>query len=358
MQLVRVDPRSVIPEILEELGVRGIGDPSVQKTAVMAEYLRLVLTEAAVQDNVPDRVEPVHTRRLLLCVVQQLDLLWPEFRLVRRQSPLQDDMLDEEAVASIQKVLDYLELLGDVLYLGNGRWIPTPMRAVVLPDDDIQLVVGGLATRHIVDVQVATTGIGRVASSRNGCNYPQQPYLNWVGWLPSDLDQFTRRMLDEAHANGSPSASGFSDYEVFLSNHLRFRLRRAWVPVAQLPGSELEEVHLCRSGSRGNTRYFLGEFDAGKLVREYGISNHEKAKWLQLGLCTLHGLKISAVWSGNWLKIYGALPAALKKHIVALGCPVASHYWVPTRFQGVVNRLLQRYGFKIRGEEGLEQHGH
>ncbi len=356
MQLRRIDHHSVVPIILDELGVQKADVPEVQKVAIIAESLRVALTGSCIFEDDPGWIEPVSIRRLLFTVSDHLGPVWPEIRLRRAWSPTEAKSSVAVPTKTIGKVLRYLELLGDAVSLGHGRWIPAPLRKIVLPDSGVAVVAGGLATRKVRDagLKVFTWGVGRLLEFAEGDSIPEQPFSHWAGWFPRDLEAFTHEQIEAAKKHASPSSPTFMEYDVFISSKMRFVVGTSWIQASQLPSTGFEQFMLCRT--HPPRRYFVGEFRSGQLLREYPIGEVEVARWLQVGLCNLHGLGNVAVWEGDWLRIYGMLPIALRRQLVALGCPSdleKSTYWVPSRFRPLVSEILSKYGFQVRSRQGV-----
>lgn len=344
------------------LNVGGVlpANKKFQRNVILAEYLRCsILGLSRIELGGKTSFEPVHIRRLINTVRNHLEAVWPHLRQDNKSLPFNTvgSENDTYRVDSIQWVLKNLALIGDVVNLGNGYWIPSPVRLIKFPFSEYVAVIGGVATAHLKGLfaGIKIAGHGRVLKYTDIPKYIQsgqewwQDYHNWIGFIPDDLSSWTEVEVAKVRTNGSRSSPTFVDFEVCITNKkLRYKTRNFWVPAATLMVIEgVDEVLLCRTGKP--IRYFLGEFTSGQLVHERTISS-EIVRWLQLGLCLRGCTTPSAKWVGSKLKLFPVLPRSLKRYLTVYSNTLISEtgqvvYHVPMLYQDQVKNFLEHFGY-------------
>lgn len=362
----QVSKQDVIRNLLRNCGISYISDENIVRDIVLAEYLRSSLHELSLEadDDQGFAPIPIYIGRLINVVSGHLEAVWKDLRRNRNKMPVEFDDMEKESSDTklVRRIIDRLELLGDCTNLGNGYWMPTPVRLVRIPSSDEIVVVGGISTRKlqyfIPEVQLA--GFGRRISGL--CNSVDinadliwQDYHKWVGWMPEDVLTWTSEEIEKILTEGSKSSNTFIDFDVYISEKgTRYRVKTSWVPARLIMDMSNSGIMLCRVGKP--YRFFLGEFSKGQLVRERFVDEKD-VHWLMLGLRLMNGFTPLAVWDRNYLKVYGPLPRALERHLSVYSCAVQSKeknflYYVPSFFKFQIEQFLQQFGYHFRHVEG------
>lgn len=363
MSNVRALSRDQVLEILRDrMEVPADADDEVVRSQVITEVIRSCLCRLSLMRGEKSIGPAVYTQRIVSAVRRHVASVWPELAQGRSHSPFNyqspDSLKGEE---QFKWHLDRLALLGDVVRLQNGFWLPAPVRLIALPNSSDVAVVGGLATSDLKQFwpEVQAAGYGRVLS---GVDFPQssdvwQIYKNWVGSMPNDLRSWTADQALQTIRSGSVSSGSFIDYDVYVSSwELRRRTPQRWISASNLFSvGPPEPVMLCRT--RDRFRYFLGHFRGGRLVRETSVPL-EQVRLLQLGLSLHHGLLPLATWVGNSVWLSPPPPRPVERHLLLYAhChqprPGEFVYKITPRWASQIRTHLERVGYRIRHKGGL-----
>jgi len=126
-----LDRHVALQRIHRNLGISMTLEPSEESSdPIIAEYLRSGLYALAVPPGIDARPEPVYVTRLTNLVRLQLSPIWPELDLRRdvRPSDLEKEREGDIHPDPVRRVLDGLNDLRDVCELGQGYWLPCPVR--------------------------------------------------------------------------------------------------------------------------------------------------------------------------------------------------------------------------------------
>jgi hypothetical protein len=267
-------------------------------------------------------------------------------------------------------VLRNLEQIGEASHLGNGYWLPTPVRLVRLPDTQI-LLIGGIDTKslqlHFGNIVHSTTGLVRRIKStgdtiglvRAGVEW--QRFEDWVGESETDICAWTRNLLDDAHQLLKPSGSQITDFEVYTPWWLKkypqhFRFQSAH----QLTFAP-KSIVLCRF-RQAFVSYYLGRLTGEKTIRlqhEIGVEQLEQAveiRKLLYGLDALCQCPTDAQLepqndNKSQLILRSPLPATQQRLLLALGYQVSDKfpliYEFSNHFKENILEHLKKLGIKI-----------
>lgn len=231
---------------------------------LLADYIRAALSGQCGLGRA--RVEPVYVTRLTNLVGDQLSVLWP--RLSDRTHGVEEG---ESEADPIRRVLDTMEDLRDCEHVGNGYWLPAPVRLVKLSGQNA-LVVGARPTSELeaeLGGPIARRGVARTVAcadlmeewTRDSRRW--QSLDAWKGFAPSDLSRWLDSERQRARESLVPSSSEVGEFEVYWPGGARpaqpqwFR----WMPADQLPEVP-DRLVLCRirAGYFGQRRYWWGDF--------------------------------------------------------------------------------------------------
>lgn len=361
------DKNGQISLLLSSLRLPNYLEPVMEQEAIISEYLRDCIYKLALSGgNGDEENKAVHTRKIGHVLNQQLGAIWPQDNRQQLGS-LNKKEIDETPLStySIRYKLNNLQLLGDIAHIGNGFWLPTPLRLVQLPNQEDVAIIGGGSTKYaqgLLKQAILQGGLGRLikedAISKRLREKSElwQSYEQWIGWSPRNLRAWTEEQLNRAQVEGSGVLSSFENYEVFTSFRSSKSFRSAWIRADEVSSDMLEKiVLLCRTKDKPAS-YFLGVFQNGKMIKELSIKDKEILAWLRLGLRVLHGKKSAGHWNGEKLRIYPPLPTPLEKHVLLYAYKAKSSketsYYVINEHRAKVEELLGRYGFVFLKSKG------
>ncbi len=267
---------------------------------VIAECLRRALCWLT-SGGRTGQAEPVYVTSLTNHVREQLSPLWPTLHRSRNKRPSQaEQQLEGDTQPDpIRRVLQALSDLREVEHVGEGYWLPTPVRLVELPAQDAILVIGGLDTaelRRVLHPSVQVLWITRTlpraalepATLEDRSLWQTLP--DYLGDPPPSLAEWTTGLLERAARSLTTSAAGYTRFEVYAPKVQGSRLQYfRWMPVEQF--SKLPEgLALCRTTERyqlGPRRYWLGTIAAFRgeagADKEYTVDSKDVLR-LQYGI--------------------------------------------------------------------------
>ena len=333
---------------------------------VIAEYLRqglCLLSEGR---------RPVYITRLMNRVRRQLAPLWPELYVFRESRWSLEEQHAEGDIHPdrVRRLLDILSDLRDFVGLGEGYWLPAPVRLVALPGSGRVLVVGGLATadlRQTLCPEVALAGFARTVPEGalpNTLRFDRsmwQPYGAWCGDPPADLKKWTEACIAQAQGQLRDSASDFSTFEIYAPwlrqgqpQYIRWMRFQDFIDEVRTPPRMLL---LCRSipgRLQVLRKYWLGIVDPKGLKKEAPLlSDH--ARRLAYGMDFLYGVPTHAVWEDDTLVLRNWLPPEEHRILTAIGRDISPHPGrLPLRFvigpewRQFVGESLNALGIEIK----------
>lgn len=267
---------------------------------VIAECLRRCLCWLA-SGGRTGQAEPVYITSLTNHVREQLAPLWPTLYRSRHKRPSQaEQQLEGDTQPDpIRRVLQALSDLREFENVGEGYWLPTPVRLVELPTQDTVLVVGGLDTaelrrrlypgvRMLWITRTLPRGSLEPTTLENRSLWQTLP--DYLGDAPPSLADWTTALLARAEQALKPSAAGYTRFELYSPQAHGSRLQYfRWLPVDQL--SKLPNgLVFCRTTEGyqlGARRYWLGTITAfqgeARADKEYTVDPKDVLR-LQYGM--------------------------------------------------------------------------
>ncbi len=337
----RHDAQLALEKVIDNLGLSAATPTSDQ---IIAEYLRHALHTLS---HSPTTVQRVFVTKLINQVKRQL-------------SPLGQNFQETDSDAPIRRVLEQLKQVGDVAELGNGYWLPAPLRLVRLPNGKI-LLIGGVDTKSLqtrFGKMVQPTGFVRRVQSNNtahlvreGINW--QSFKNWLGETETDICSWTRNLLDDARKRLKPSGSDLTDFEVYMPRLCKTNLQYyRWISAQKLAFAP-KDIVLCRFKHTFVT-YYLGRLTGEKPVRLHRESRLEQAieiRKLLYGLDALYQCSTNAKFElldekQGKLIFRSWLPTTQRRLLLALGHEVHSRlplvYEFSIDFKGEIFKHVQK----------------
>lgn len=157
-------------------------------TAIVADHIRSLIWAPYLRPVGVDR-EPVHTSRIFAALDRNLRFL-----------PLEAAGGAGAAQHSLYEfVRDQLERCGDIVHLGNGYWIPAPLRLVRAEPAQAALIVAGLPTAALARMfksPIHSIGPARylVGAEPPGDTFSEESVAEWLG-VSEGLAAWTEQIL-------------------------------------------------------------------------------------------------------------------------------------------------------------------
>jgi hypothetical protein len=226
--------------------------------ATIADHIRAMVHGAWISGG--EETPSIHTTRILSNVRRIQRMVWPQ------------DSWEHHKLGDLpRQVLDSLAVLGDVISVGGGYWIPGPTSLVELDGSQNVMVVGGIpsqiATGHFGE-RVKSTAAFRHVGRRPILITPAKDILqtieSWLGhtdpireWTDSTLHQHAARLSVDMDIGVEP-------LEIYAPEIFRDQRKAGrWIRAAQV-GRALEGLRLCRlrqgAGAFG-VPHFLATFN-------------------------------------------------------------------------------------------------
>ncbi|KUO96133.1 hypothetical protein [Ferroacidibacillus organovorans] len=345
---------------LAEIG-SGVRDETAGIVVIVAEYIRDWLWHLSLhmpQSFGQYKFSPVHILRLLDNVENQLTPAWSE----SSENGVGNDVFNIRNI--IMWTLERLQEIGDVVKVGTHHWIPAPIRFVKMPDTERIFVFGGVSNsilkrqlpklryvglgRYLLDVEIPD-------NMRHESNF-WQSYTSWLGEIPDNLESWIDELKTVVNKHGGVSSASFADYEVFVSvPEVRRTTHKSWVSANELHCTR-EDIFLCRTTDF--TEYFIGQIKNGQLLKELPMGNIDR-QWLQIGLCTRHGLSPLATLKDTKIYFSPQLPEALRRRLMTCLVPLPpiegrQQYYVSKGSLSDAENVYSYYGYQTKHVGGRQ----
>lgn len=248
------------------------------RTAIIAEHIRTLVS--APFGGMP-RQRPIHTARLIGALNRNARFL----------AASTDDF--DQLEKAFDFVREQLVLCGDIAHVGNGYWIPCPIRMLRIGHDHAYLLGGAplqSLSRHVHASIVAVGPLRYVQTSE----MTDLPTLTLAQWLEHDepLAAWTECMLTRAADELVPQADIEDDtLEIYAPDLYRMRQRSGfWAPAREFHEAA-PSLRLFRPKTTPQWTFdrpdYLGVFRKGsqgaRLLKAVRIA-HDVARRLQFGL--------------------------------------------------------------------------
>ena len=188
-------------------------------TAIVADHIRTSVWAPYLRTGEIDR-QPVHTSRIFAALDRNLRFL-----------PLDSAGGTVAAQHSTYEfVRDQIERCGDIVHLGNGYWIPGPLRLVRASASKAAVIVGGLPTgtlKHTFKRPIHSIGPARYLISFEGAvnALSEESIADWLG-VSESLATWTEQALAWAVTQFFPQADIEDDgLEIYAPDVFRTRRR-------------------------------------------------------------------------------------------------------------------------------------
>jgi hypothetical protein len=242
-----------------------------------------------------------------------------------------------ESALKPREFLDDLKRVQEIEDLGNGYWLPSPLRTVKL-NEETSILVGIHPThelqRHFSSVKSA--GISRVVNTTEALIIPAQSFKNWRETDGFTAEQWCAKEFKNALDHLAPSVID-TNLQIFLIKKNIERGVVSHVPSWQQfhvdSNATLFDLCLFRTNTSAmRYRYFLGRLNKRKSELYEGRSISDRSR-LQFGLAALKDLKLQAkIKYQNSVTINLPLfpPKSLHRTLAALCEPIPSsnsYHW-------------------------------
>ncbi len=347
-----INTQQALKKIIHNLGLSG-SETTPTSDQIIAEYLRHALYTLS---HSTTTVQRVFVTKLMNQVKRQLNPLGQNFQETDSDDP-------------IRHVLDQLKQVGDVAELGNGYWLPAPLRLVRLHNGQI-LLIGGMDTKSLqtrFGKRIQPTGFVRSVQSKDTAHFVRkgidwQGFEDWVGEAEADICSWTRNLLDDARKRLNPSGSDLTDFEVYMPRLCKTNLQYyRWIPAEKLAFAP-KDIVLYRFKQTFVT-YYLGMLTDEKSVRLHRESRLEQdieIRKLLYGLDALYQCSTNAKFElldekQGKLIFRSWLPTTQRRLLLALGDEVHSRlplvYEFSIDFKGEIFKHVQKLGISIIEEK-------
>jgi hypothetical protein len=361
-QSTNIDINELIKRTVPSTSMMHSKEEEILQEVILSEYIREIIYLFSVVglDN-SSKLVPVHIKKIINTVRYHLDAIWtlPKSSDFLLLGSLNEDRSYPLSSETIIRIIRTLEIIGDVTHIGDGFWLPTPIRLIKFPNSEDIGLVGGWPTKLIVEKfqSVINEGLGRKININNlnlatvELAHLWQTYERWCSWTPpTSIINWTEQKLKQATAIGSKSSELFVDYEVYVSFKSKRFSQVTWAGSEDMETNDLQSgqnVLLCRTRMKPR-EYFLGVFQKGKLAKELVVKD-EHISWLRMGLRLLHGALPSARWDGNWLNVYPPLPIALEQRLLFYSYKIPKSnfpsFYVHNKLKADVEAVLTHHGY-------------
>lgn len=240
---------------------------------------------------------PVHVTKLLNRAVAAWQAgRWAALRVTAKTA----EPPDQKATEFLRQVLEDCELIGDVVSLPKGMWLPAPVRAVHLSRLGCWLLVGGVPTAQFppaVRERLEYKGAARLLAQEPGSlnvSAPIQSSEEWLRAPADDLLHWTRKTMDEAEIKPfSAQDGGFRFYAPgsprFLSSKDNLQINRWHESVKIMPDGR---CLFRQTTAFGAVRYGIAEIRSAKIAAaEYVDLRDGGARRLMYGLDAIAGCR-------------------------------------------------------------------
>ncbi len=340
-----INTQQALRKIIHNLG---LVPTSILMDQIIAEYLRHALHTLSHHSTT---VQRVFVTKLINQVKRQLNSLGQNFQQTDSDDP-------------IRRVLEQLKQVGDVAELGNGYWLPAPLRLVRLRNGQI-LLIGGVDTKSLqtrFGKMVQPTGFVRRVQSKDTTYFVRedihwQSFEDWVGEAETDICAWTRNLFDEARKRLKSSASDLTDFEVYMPCLYKKKPEPQyfrWISAHKLNEAP-KDIVLCRFKQTFVT-YYLGLLTGEKpvrLQRETRLEQEIEIRKLLYGLDALYENPTHAEFEQlndkqGKLIFRSWLPATQRRLLLALGHEIHSRlplvYEFSIDFKGEIFKHVQKLG--------------
>ena len=211
------------------------------REATLAEYIRACVYQQYQRLDDRGRTRSVHTNRILSAARRDIGFLWNETDHLTIKT-LEDDNGGKRA----GNVLHRLGMIGDIIKLGGGFWVPGPIRILRVTDsgDNALLVIGGVPFETLETKfaeRMSCVGCARFLCpdhaklQRLEVEHELQSVQDWLGGPSENLPTWTKRVFRSLVAHMSPASDlEADDCEIYAPDDIPGKPNRGnWVPIKE-----------------------------------------------------------------------------------------------------------------------------
>ncbi len=325
LALAKISAQNAQEIIARELG--GLFGETPLCRSLAADYIRSDLYANATLAIDYNSSPALHTSRLLTSVRKTLDLIW----LGTATEHLRD-AATTEGVA--QQTLNSLAELGDIVDIGGGFWLGTPLR--IIRSGDTSLAIGAAPNavlNALLGARPVCAGISRFGEFRSKESAELTISVSqWLG-AAEDILSWTKRLLDQ-HEQRMLSGNDIpaNQLEIYAPDFLTRTQRNPWIP-AQAITRPLAGVRLCRPiktvAHVWDRPFYLSHFRfaGGELLVARSIQiEYSFTRRLRFGLSHLYNSSQAVIGTTNGELVELEMPVVLPEpeaRVAALGWPLS-----------------------------------
>lgn len=250
------------------------------RLGTLSEHLRAACLLCSAPTEGRGGWTPASSVKLSAMVRRRLGPVWPD--LGQGEDEFRPGAVD---------TLEALSLIGDMVRLEQGRWLPAVPRAYSM-GGGLALVVGG-GPRECLPASVAASvrvlGRARVADVSACGELDVDDALEWIGGPPDGLEAWTADFLTVATSKLAHAPEDMGQLEAYLPPR--------WVPHDEVPMAETG-IRLSRVRERAfggpQFSYLVAEFVKGRMKRLRSLSSTD-ARRLRFGLDLKAGTSAKAL---------------------------------------------------------------
>lgn len=355
------------------LGLRAEQASQASLEALSAEVIRVALWVQSVYKQPSSFSGAAVTTRNLLEVARTL---WTPIQDVYLESSSNSKMHHSNGQQEVEgesklpveigrDLLDDLTEQGDLCYLGEGRWLPAPLRLVPLSQTYF-LLVGGMPTYLLPDDlrrvlrlhgSFRHVDVSEISALKSGQEHPLQwQFQSLEGWLgPSpqtldDLAHFFDQQELQPITHQSVSNTSFEAYDASIDKPQYVR----WQSLDHV----VDGRYLLRDRTPwGAKQYSIGYVSDRRLTKQSHVLHHIDIRRLCYALDAQAGKPTRAIWDPKHgqLILHSELPGRGRKLLSSIGFLQESHEsYYPRRWVGIgpnhahtVESLLTELGIRI-----------
>jgi hypothetical protein len=199
-------------------------------------------------------------------------------------------LVDKEA---LQHALTRMEVLTEAISIGNGFWLPAPVRYVAI--GGAYLILAPLTTNLLlksVNPPISEVGSARVSSTRP-VGLSEQGYWSWTG-APEDTMGWAAALLESAKKSLNPTSIDPSTVDVHafspetVAAPKRPGMWKLLQKMGEFSGLALSRVRLSATAYR----YLIAQISDGVLTHESPVRHGDRAR-LRYALDAMNGRRHS-----------------------------------------------------------------
>jgi hypothetical protein len=244
------DRHDVIASIASKLGC--VEDSEGIKVTFLAEQVRAALCSAALVNGSWRFSRAIHSISIASRIQHTVEWLWPQETTFEAASE-RGSAFGSNAVDMLRRLAN----VGDISSVGEGYWIPAPLKYLAIPGQESEmLLIGGLPTEVLMAKgQQRLTCAGRARLLPMVLAEKLQLILGgesqtadtWLGLPRESLEAWTRRTIKELSGRmGRQSMDDLGGLEIYAPDVFeKARRPGRWLPASDFPTDGITH-RICR----------------------------------------------------------------------------------------------------------------